>query len=433
MTTQFSDNTELEQTSNESGTAGLVQDPCASTDLVPNGGNRVDPGALPGNTAPANCIEPVDSTKILRSGIDSLYVSYQGTIRDETEQQLIELKKLAQSSDSELCSQAFLELNDHCFEVKGRGANKHAFVLQDNWFHLKIASATATQIPMLYGQISSELLTTSGLMPAATALKGIALNIGQQVSKGLISRIDLCVDFVTEFDFSSVARRDWVTYSKKYQEYFEGGVLTGFTFGQGSSISARLYNKSFEAVKRKKEYFFPAWEQAGWDGEQTVWRLEFQIKAENLRQFNLDTVRGIQPFIPLLWNYCTEQWLRLTIPSDTDSTSSRWPVHPVWQALIDASWEYEASSEPLYKIRKDRAPSDDYLFINGISAITSLMARDGIGSFDVAVEKFKLGARAFHKERSKRGKPDLEAYATDKSRQKACKYNTAGQNKKEGI
>jgi len=415
--------TKLETSSDKAQAARLESNAEASELCSKNGGNEADTGAQSCNTAPSNCIEPDQATKILRTGIDTIEVSYQGSISEQTQEQLEKAKLSARSEDPEVRAEAFFEISDHCFEISAWGARKFAYVAQDNWFYLKVSSQKAKQLPMLHGKVRSEILTRSGLKPAINKLNAIALAIGDKEGVASVGRVDLCVDFVTDFDIQQLPRKAWVSRSNKYHPYYLGEFLTGITFGQGSKLMARLYNKLLESKLKKKEYLHPIWREAGWNDDCAVWRLEFQIKSTVLREFGIVTVADLEEKIPALWQYCTQEWLKLTIPSETDKTQSRWLIHLLWQVLSQADWGQQLS-EPLYRSRKDRSPSDDYLFVNGISAITSLMARDGIASFDVAIEKFRQGAHAFHHERSKRGKPSLETYAMDKSREKAVKYNT---------
>lgn len=42
--------------------------------------------------------------------------------------------------------------------------------------------------------------------------------------------------------------------------------------------------------------------------------------------------------------------LRLTLPNEADETRSRWPIHPLWQALSSVDWEGNGAPlvAPLY-------------------------------------------------------------------------------------
>lgn len=62
------------------------------------GGNSL--GAPPSNTAPANYIsDPKDILQVLRFGVDSLYLSYPGTLATGWDQRLKGLKLAAKAND----------------------------------------------------------------------------------------------------------------------------------------------------------------------------------------------------------------------------------------------------------------------------------------------------------------------------------------------
>jgi len=415
---------------NQSRAGGLMTDSPVTASPPSNGGYCRELGAQPSNTAPPNCIKPDKSdpsddhgTKILRSGIDSLYVSYQGTLHPEIEQKLEQCKNYAQSTDPDEQAKAVIYLVDHNFMVKPTGKGKYAYVIVDNWFHIQIARSTTKQIPMVYIQISSELLTGSDVSSIIINLNNLVNSIGKRNGSASISRVDLCTDFTTETDLASLPRSAWVSRSDKFNAYYEGKQLTGYVFGEGGPISCRLYNKTIEIKKSKKTYLYPIWKKAGWDGVSYVWRLEYQYRRDVLRELLILKANNLVDILSPLWLYSTRDWLKLTIPSATDGTQSRWPIHPLWLQLIDSSWSGKRG-EQLMRIRKERLPQSDYLYINGLSAITSIMARDGLADFDEAMEIYKKEAHAFHRDRSRRTNKTLNQYARNKALQKARRYNT---------
>ena len=119
-------------------------------------------GAPPSNTAPCNSNND-HFVKILRTGIDSLYLSYPGSLFTETAIRLDEFKKFAQSDDLERSALAQFELEGHLFHVSDRGTRKFRYVLADNWYRIEVASLVAKSLPLAYARLSSELLT----LPAA--------------------------------------------------------------------------------------------------------------------------------------------------------------------------------------------------------------------------------------------------------------------------
>ena len=87
-------------------------------------------GAPPSNTAPANYIN-TEKTKILRFGVDSLYLFFSGQLASEWDQRLTGLKLAAQSQEETQEAKAQVKLGEHLFEVKGKGGQRFSFVLVD--------------------------------------------------------------------------------------------------------------------------------------------------------------------------------------------------------------------------------------------------------------------------------------------------------------
>ena len=115
----------------------------------------------------------------LRTAIDSLYLTYRGTIYPKINEQLEHLKQIAGNKTPYPASDAVFKVLDHSFEVRPSGAKNFAYVLQDNWFYIKISSSNATTLPLASVQISSELLTHQPLKKILNDLKQIISTIGR--------------------------------------------------------------------------------------------------------------------------------------------------------------------------------------------------------------------------------------------------------------
>lgn len=119
-------------------------------------------------------------------------------------------------------------------------------------------------------------------------------------------------------------------------------------FGRFSSdLLATRYDKLASLAVQGKEYLKPIWRANGWDGKSHVWRSEFRLKAAFLRQCGallsdgskIQDMRHFEVFcanIPKIWRYLTTEWLRLTIPSETDVNNRRWEMDPEWRVVQDA-------------------------------------------------------------------------------------------------
>ena len=376
-------------------------------------------GATPTNRASQNSnscfFQP------LRWGVDSLYLSYPGTLYADVDEKLRKLKKLAQGRDNEVL-QAQYSIDDHLFEVKDKSSGLFPFTIEDGAFQIRLSAHTAKLVPMAYVKISSHYLTYKTPAEAETALRSLLSQLGD-IDLPNVSRVDLFVDFASAVDMESWSRNSWVTKASGVSQYAQDSSFTGWVIGAGSVLMARLYNKPKEIEKSRKTYLLPLWSEVGWDGIQPVWRLEFQYKSEVLKQLNLKSLPAVLGNLNGLWSYSTTEWLKLTIPSDTDKTRSRWAIHPLWIAMSSIDWE--TTGGPLLRhYSPTRAPSIDYVGRRALSSIISLAALNGSKDFESALESIGNAAfQALADRASFAGIPESQLY-TEKVALLARKYNT---------
>lgn len=381
--------------------------------------SEIPPGAPPSNTAPANCKS--DSSEVLRTGVDSLYLSYSGTLHKHVEENLLALKALAQSKEPFEQARAVLEFEHSKFRILPRGTSTFPFILDDGMFNIRLSSAASEKMPLASVQISSRLLTDSGMEASVDYLDSIIRTFGPVVETK-VSRLDICCDFVTGVGFGEVAEVAWLSRSNKRNCYTEAEKFTGYVFGQGSPLSARLYDKTLEIEKSKKDYLRDLWWMDGWDRTSKVWRLEFQIRREVLVELGIYSYLDLQDRLQSLWQYATRNWLRLVLPGK-DKTRSRWPNHPLWDVLQAANFG-TSSPMPITREHTKRVPLDGYLFTNGLAAIISFMATREIATFKQAGPEFLKAATEHHAIRNLNGGDDVEAYCQKRAAVKAREFST---------
>ena len=340
-------------------------------------------GAPPSNTAPYNSNFTYQS---LRWGIDSLYLSYPGQLSDYRNNELRELKKLAQGPDYE-ASTAQIQLGNHFFEVKDKSSGLFAFTLVDDAFMIRLSSGKSKKLPMAYVRVSSRLLSHQKIEIIESELRDILTALGN-VQSPKVSRVDLYLDFASDVDMEGWRREAWVTRAKAIAQYAEDVDFTGWTIGAGGALMARLYQKVIESQKSGKTYLHDLWRLAGWDGKLPVWRMEFQFKREVLDQLGLDSLYSVLDHQAGLWSYATTDWLRLCIPTKEDKTRSRWPVHPLWLALSSVDWSTPGG--PLLRsYTPSRAPTMAWLGSRYASVIASIGAVTNLSDYDLAAAEAK--------------------------------------------
>jgi hypothetical protein len=360
---------------------------------------------------------------ILRFGIDSLYLSYQGELSEEGENKLSDLKDLAQSENPKEQDKAQLSIGDHLFEVLDKGQKPFAFVLVDNWFRISFSRRSSKSMPLAYIQVSSELLTFHPIEEIIRDLEFVINSLSSKVSKPNVSRVDLFVDFTTNHDLDAINIYHWVTRTTLFDKHYIRPHFTGWSIGYGGDISARLYDKVLEIKKSGKDYLFPIWKEAGWNEEQHVWRLEFQYMREFLNQVESVPFDKFITNQGPLWRFASTEWLRLSIPNPKDSNNSRWPTNPLWDALSQISWK-DNPDKLLKRIRKQRIPCDDILYRHGMAGLTSFMALHGITDLYEGVKQFIKHAKRFHDSHGRFTDETFLSYIQKKVKEKGRHFNT---------
>lgn len=178
-----------------------------------------------------------------------------------------------------------------------------------------------------------------------------------------VSRIDIALD-IDEIAFSRQDEAGFVTCARHrglFQAdavYNHGKVFSGYVFGKGQPLLCRIYNKSLESSKTAKEWFLQLWRDNGWSGATQVWRVEFQVRREFLKERGLSSVEDTFRHIPSLWQYFTREWLSLRIPQK-GVVCSRWPQRKEWQAVKEAGLSQAPS--PLVRVAVKQAGTERLL------------------------------------------------------------------------
>ncbi|RUO39243.1 hypothetical protein CWE22_10860 [Pseudidiomarina aestuarii] len=347
-------------------------------------------GAPPCNTAPPK----YDKAKVLRSGVDSLYLSFHGVVHPHILKELEEKKTIAADERCRGKAAAALHLADIPFRVMPKGQGLHRYVIMNRHLRIRIAGERSGKAPTLYMEISSEFLSIYGYQNALQMTNAVADHLVSSSNGGSLSRLDLCVDFTTNIDWRLIDPARWVCRSTHRAEYRESDEITGFVFGQSGSVMSRLYDKTREIEKSEKFFFRELWTDCGWSGNDKVWRLEFQLRQEFLKSASQK-----DPFLLIdvknsIWRYLTQDWLSLR-DQTTDSNHSRWPVADSWHALSQATFNSTPAAD-LKRVSFVSYPSDKSIFIGALGFLTSFMVKARCESLDEALQKFiPLAARYF--------------------------------------
>jgi len=167
--------------------------------------------------------------------------------------------------------------------------------------------------------------------------------------------------------------------------HWRGRRFSGYTFGAGGELLARIYDKKLEAGKSGKRWLGAVWQLGGGDPRAPVWRVEFQLRGEAVRQMVYAVTDARAQFVEAraadwpqvrrcldgLWAYLTTRdgrhgWLDLRDPprladGAPDAANierarkgkqfDRWPRSPAWVAISASRWGAESTVARLRALR----------------------------------------------------------------------------------
>ena len=376
-------------------------------------------GAPPSNRAPDNyVVGDQGPCRVLRWAVDSLDLSFQGQLADGMRARLDALKQNAQSENEAEQATAQISIAGHLFAVAGHGRGRFRYVLTDDRFFIQVSKGQS--LPLAYAQIASEYLTSVGVEAAATDLRYVINSLGRVDGNERVSRVDPCVDLVPVIAVDDWNVRQWVTRARNKAAYWSAGDrFSGWRIGIGGAVQSRFYDKVLEVMEEShKLYLFDLWTSLGWKPDQPVWRQEFQVGRNALKELQIRSVAELLGNLGGLWSYLTRDWLRLAELSG-DSNRSRWRSHPLWDVVAGVNWS-ETPQPALKRIRSSGLPRDEQIFTAFPGYIASLMAREGITDWGEGLGEALRQADKFHRLNGR----SLARYVERKAKAKGRLFST---------
>ena len=326
-------------------------------------------GDGPSNTSPAKCTSRANRQQnqatgiVLCSGVDTLAMNYYG----KGHRRALEVLELLKQNALEGKSSAF-DFKGRQFEVAPKSAGQNfKYLLKSDDFNLKVSAGRSDTSPKVQVVYKSAFLWSFGggkgfLQAEQEAFKFVAhFFLHGSVENKQISRVDLCMDVggmeFSLLDVPNIVKR--ALYIRNYEGkrvkvdspdqaswYCSGRDFTGATFGRGQ-LMARLYEKTIELRGSDKE----AQMVRVWGGPQEkVWRLEFQIRREKLKQFQIESLTDLIERGASLWSYLSKDWLTLKAPGRSKQRT-RWKTDLRWMRII-------AGAESFGSWKKIRVPKE---------------------------------------------------------------------------
>jgi hypothetical protein len=263
---------------------------------------------------------------LLLRGLDSLYMSfYLDTANSYLDwEQLSYLRECAQMERRGGIAETVT--GSETFAVMPHGKHPYRYILINKAFEVRLAEHNQ---PNCHVRFSSEALWLEGAENLLSRLRTwfASLAMLERRSEG-VSRADWAFDFhLPEIDFTE---DHFVSRARKDAKHRENGLVQTFRFGQGD-IVVRVYDKCAEIEQQSGK----TWFHQLWGRSDAVWRVEFQVRGERLKQGGIASFDALRGFEGDLLRELATQHTTLRRPNG-DSNRSRWPRHPLWNAVIEA-------------------------------------------------------------------------------------------------
>ena len=333
-------------------------------------------GPRTSNTRPSTVIVHENApVRVLVCGIDTLHLFFTAPLDTDLLEAISAARESAKTSVEGEPPPEF-EIGGHTFAVQAHGAGNAPYLLTSEFFALKLNPKPAGNFPTAMLELRAIYLWQRGPIAAvddARALLRVVANTdaAEELLEPKVTRVDLAVDFQgwvpKPSDLARVVARAASDDSHRIRRGF-----TGFSFGGGGNIVARLYDKTAEIKKSGKGWFLEIWKESDdFDPKLAVWRIEFQLRRAALRTIRLgkkpdgkrlDTWTDVRDGLAALWQYLSRYWLSFREPR---KAKTRQCFTPAWETLVTEPFTktWSGTETNLYRrFREDSAQRDSSAF-----------------------------------------------------------------------
>ena len=347
-----------------------------------------DGGWVPSNTHPSN-------TRIVASCCDTLYVGYYGELRpgaalelERQRERLVSAREAATDRASWQEAEAEFRLVGTTFVHQPIGKHGYRHRLFNKDVTLLVRSSASSTAPTVTAQFRSEFLWRVGWKAATTALAEIVGSLVREDGRvPTVTRADLCVDFQGWIPVEEDRSR-FVCRARKQSAHWDA-PFTGLVFGK-SNVVARLYDKTREIVHSGKDWMRVIWSHAGYSATKPVWRLEFEVKRDGLRERGISTLDDLDRSTGALWRHLAHSWLRLVLLRP-GTRIERCPTDPNWASLRVDAFE---NSVDAGIVRRAAAAADIERILIGLRGyLSSYAAETGVADLGEAMRSAEAALR----------------------------------------
>jgi hypothetical protein len=313
---------------------------------------------------------------ILSSGLDSIYLSLSVTLinSEKVYSYLSDLKNKSCELDEE---QVGSFDGQYYFKVKKTGRRGYEYVMDSNEYSICLMKTEKLGMPNILIEVRSEKLWSIGLQESVKESIKIIQDISKKIDWVKVSRIDLCADMIMKKnDWNLEILNKMVTRARKSDTHHEKGELTGLSIG-GGSIMLRIYDKEREIKKSNKLWFYEVWKikEDELPEDNLIIRVEYQIRSDVLRAFEIVEVGDVYSVLNALWSYLTREWFKILVEKGSSQRHKDYQeIEPYWQLIQNVTFndeykEIERIKDVIYEMDRKKITKD---IINKLALLMSV-------------------------------------------------------------
>lgn len=261
-----------------------------------------------------------------------------------------------------------LGCEDFLLASHGTGSG-YPFVIENDAFIIQLGEFNRPNFFVKYRSIALWHLGASALHQRFLTWAASVGYIMAQPER--LSRVDYAFDYhlpMIDFDENS-----FVSKATKDSQFRKDGKVQTFKFGT-DNVVLRVYNKVDEINEQSQK----TWLFKLWGMEQDVWRIEWQVRKDQLRKLGISSFESLEERQGDLLRLLTKDHTTLRLKS-SDSNRSRWALHPLWLDLIQQVNQMEGlgivrdfNRMDLYDERLTRIAQSVYGYLKRVAAIDAL-------------------------------------------------------------
>lgn len=278
---------------------------------------------------------------LVHAGFDTLYIAVQGALSETALDTLKQAREAAQSTlDPQSVSIGSGSYRALVQEGGQRGGYTYRLEAGPTDIVWAVKHNTDPRNWNLFAMIGSDCLLAHGLDGARAKLWQDLRAMGANALECSINRVDFAMDFrMTGFELDtarvlahshSTVKAHCATDDTHFSYSSRGRKVESITIGKMPGRQVIIYDKRRQVIKKRKTYWFDAWNVNPDDRSFDIYRVELRAGKKHLKdQWQISTLEDLDNSIGDVFHMAAEK-VRYLDDVQWDSNVSRQALHPLW-------------------------------------------------------------------------------------------------------